>query len=71
MKKKAGILLIVLSVLLWAMILAVPFLPMGGGQKAALGAALVVAGEVFFWMGTLLVGKEVVKKWLKRKKESA
>jgi len=46
--------------------------------KVALTTTLVVVGEVSFWVGTLLIGKEVYKKfmanlksgeWLEKKKE--
>jgi len=44
--------------------------------KITLGTIFIVIGEVLFWLGTILIGKEVYKKfmamlksgqWLKRK----
>ncbi|HZG86822.1 transporter suffix domain-containing protein [Paenibacillus sp.] len=76
MAKRIGIFCIVLSFALYALLLAVPFLPAGSSGKAGAAAALVIAGEVAFWIGGLLLGREVIKKyrrflspaaWAKRK----
>jgi len=42
---------------------AVPFLNWSTGTKAGAVTALIVLGEVTFWVGGLLLGREVVKKY--------
>ncbi len=46
--------------------LAVPVmpLPLTAGQKGALAFALFIAAEIAFWGGVLLVGKEVIYRYL-------
>ena len=55
-----------------------PFISMNLKVKVALTTTLVIVGEVSFWVGTLLIGKEVYKKfmanlksgeWLEKKKK--
>jgi hypothetical protein len=51
--QKLGLILIVLSFLPWVAIpLVVPFLPL-----------LLVVAEILFWLGVLLVGKEVTQRY--------
>ena len=64
MGKKLGIILIVISFILWIFILGAPWLPMSTTLKASMVAILIVLGEVFFWGGTVLVGKDIVKKYM-------
>ncbi|MBY6037764.1 transporter suffix domain-containing protein [Fictibacillus nanhaiensis] len=74
MKKKAGIVLIVLSFVLWIFIPIVPFLSLSTGMKTAIVSGLFIAGEVTFWLGALLAGKDIVKKFIQkylRKKEKS
>jgi len=78
LKFRLGIVLISVSVAFFLIIFAMPFIPMNLKVKVALTTTLVVVGEVSFWVGTLLIGKEVYKKfmaylksgeWLEKKKE--
>jgi len=78
LKFRLGIILISVSVAFFLIIFAIPFIPMNLKVKVALTTTLVVVGEVSFWVGTLLIGKEVYKKfmanlksgeWLEKKKE--
>ena len=80
LKFRLGIVLISVSVAFFLIIFAMPFIPMNLKVKVALTTTLVVVGEVSFWVGTLLIGKEVYKKfmaklksgeWLEKKKEEA
>ena len=66
MGKKLGIILIVISFILWIFILGAPWLPMSTTLKASMVTILIVLGEVFFWGGTVLVGKDIVKKYMER-----
>ena len=78
LKFRLGIILISVSVVFFLIIFALPFVSMNLKVKVALTTTLVVVGEVSFWVGTLLIGKEVYKKfmaklksgeWLEKKKE--
>ena len=80
LKFRLGIILISVSVAFFLIIFAIPFIPMNLKVKVALTTTLVVVGEVSFWVGTLLIGKEVYKKfmanlksgeWLEKKKKDA
>lgn len=79
-KFRLGIVLISVSVAFFLIIFAIPFIPMDLKVKVALTTTLVVVGEVSFWVGTILIGKEVYKKfmaklksgeWLEKKKDDA
>ena len=62
--QKLGLGLIIISFLPWLIIaIIVPFLPISLGQKGLLIPALLILAEVLFWLGALLVGKEVVQKY--------
>jgi len=78
LKFRLGIILISVSVTFFLIIFALPFIPMNLKVKVALTTTLIIVGEVSFWVGTLLIGKEVYKKfmaklksgeWLEKKKE--
>lgn len=61
--KKLGILFILLACMSWISIIVLPFLSFSLSMKATLIAGAVVLGEVFFWIGTILLGKEVISKY--------
>jgi hypothetical protein len=72
MKKKIGIIFIILSFVLWIFIPIIPFLSFSAAIKTAIVSGLFIGGEVFFWLGALLAGKDIVKKFINkylRKKE--
>lgn len=54
---------IVIPSLLWAAILAVPFLPLTTGQKVWTVGGLAVAAETVFWISALLFGWEVARRY--------
>ena len=75
---RTGIVMISISVVIFLTLFAVPFMPLDAKLKITLGTIFIVAGEVLFWLGTILIGKEVYKKfmvmlksgeWLNKKKE--
>jgi hypothetical protein len=77
-KLKLGILLISISVVSFLILFALPFVSMDMKVKIALSTTLIVAGEVCFWAGTILIGKDVYLKfkeklksgeWLGKKKK--
>jgi hypothetical protein len=61
--KQLGVVLIVVSCLVWLAIAAVPLLPLTLAQKAAIVPGLLILGELLFWGGALLVGKEVAERY--------
>ena len=63
MGKKLGIILIVISFILWIFILGAPWLPISTTLKVSMVAIFIILGEIFFWGGTVLVGKDMIKKY--------
>jgi hypothetical protein len=60
---KLGVILVLISGLLWGAVLAVPFLAATVATKAAIVTSLVVASEAAFWLGILLAGKELAQRY--------
>lgn len=63
--KKTGIVLIILSFLLYGGILLVPFTPYTVGTKAVITSVLVILGEISFWVGGLILGREIIARYKK------
>jgi hypothetical protein len=55
--------LIGLSTLLYLGLFLVPIAPLSTEGKIALASAMVVGGEASFWIGGLLLGKELVTRY--------
>ena len=77
-KIRLGLTLITISVLIFLTLFAIPFLGIDLKFKLSILTALAITGEVFYWIGVLLIGKEAWKKfkellksgnWLEKKKE--
>lgn len=64
--KYLGLGLIVLSTLLYICVFVVPFTGLSLKVKAVMVPVLVAAGEVTFWIGAVLLGKELVAKYRDR-----
>ena len=62
-KFKIGIVLIALSTLFFISIIAVPFLNVDSKTKITISTILVVLGEITFWSGGILLGKELFSKY--------
>ena len=65
--RKLGIGLILVSFLPWVAVAAAPFLALSIAQKAVLIPVLIGIAELMFWIGILMVGKEVAeqyRRWL-------
>jgi len=62
-KFKLGIALILISVVIFLMLFVLPFLSLNVGVKIGLSTALLVAGEGTFWLGIVLIGKDVYLKF--------
>jgi len=59
----AGIGLMSISVPLFLALPLIPFLKMDSSNKIKLSTVLLVSGEILFWGGGLLVGKELFVKY--------
>ena len=60
---KIGLLLIISSVTIWVLSpILIPFLPLTNGVKAISITVSLITGEVIFWIGALMVGKEAASK---------
>jgi hypothetical protein len=62
-KFKTGLSLIILSTLLFLSLLVIPFLNMEGAVKIKLSTVAFVLGEITFWAGGILLGKELFSKY--------
>ena len=62
MKKVIGYFLIVLSFMAWAAIAIQPFLNLSIEKSAAITTALIVGGEIAFFLSIALLGKEFLGK---------
>jgi short-subunit dehydrogenase len=60
--RNLGILLVVLSFVLYGVLPSVPFLPVSVAVKLALTPTLIALGEASFWIGGLILGKEVIER---------
>jgi hypothetical protein len=68
-RKWVGIGLILLSGVWFAGILMTPFLALPLGIKAIVGVAFAALMEVSFWLGSLIVGKQIISRyWLSIKR---
>lgn len=63
---KWGIVLLIVCVLAFLAIPVVPFLSIGDGAKVTIGTILFVIGEIAFWTGGILVGKDLLAKYTSR-----
>jgi len=62
-KRRLGLGLIGLSCLLYGGLFLVPMTSLSSKGKVALSSALVISGEASFWIGGLILGKEVIAKY--------
>jgi hypothetical protein len=60
---KLGLFLAIGSVIPWLLLLVLPFLPLPLAERAMLAAGLLVMAEVMFWVGAVLAGQEVVRRF--------
>jgi len=58
-----GVALMVFAVLMWIAAAAVLLLPLSGAQKVWATSALLVAGEVAFWVSAAVLGREVFRRY--------
>src|SRR5699024_4238868 len=63
--KRVGIFLFALSFILFGIAFVTPFLPFPTSAKVIIAPSLAVLGEVAFWIGGIIVGKELMKRYRK------
>jgi hypothetical protein len=77
-KMTLGVILMIVATLIFMSLLIVPLLKISGKEKITITTIIIVAGEITFWSGGLLVGKEILtkyraylnpKRWFKKKIE--
>lgn len=71
MAKIAGYIILGISMVCWGLILVVPFSGFSAGRIAGITTALIIAGEITFYLGIFLIGKEFLvklKNWFKLRK---
>jgi hypothetical protein len=61
-----AIILISISVVLFLLIFAMPFLPLSTARKGIYITALFIGGEITWWAGVALVGKQLISKYSKQ-----
>jgi hypothetical protein len=57
-RKACGYTLLTLSFLAWGAILALPLFQISVGVAAAMTTGLIIAGEITFYLGIALLGKD-------------
>jgi hypothetical protein len=62
-KFKLGVCLLIVCVIAFLIIPVVPFLKMGNNTKITISTILLVIGEITFWTGGILLGKELFTKY--------
>jgi hypothetical protein len=60
---KIGLVLIIISSLMWVVILFIPISPVPIAEKALVVTSLIAISEVIFWLGILLAGKELAHRY--------
>lgn len=65
MSRKIGMILFIFSFVLYGLILVVPVLPISNVARGGVVATLIIVGEIAFWVGGVLLGKELVRKYRK------
>ncbi|HII06901.1 MAG TPA: transporter suffix domain-containing protein [Methanotrichaceae archaeon] len=62
-KRWLGFSLVALSFILYGCLLLVPMTPFSTEGKVALSSLLVISGEASFWIGGLILGREVIARY--------
>ncbi|MGE7602346.1 transporter suffix domain-containing protein [Peribacillus sp. NPDC097675] len=60
---KIGMVLLILALLTWIIPVVAPFTPFSTNTKTIVVAGAIIIAEVMFWVGAILVGKEVAAKF--------
>ncbi len=63
LKFRLGLILVIVCVPFFLAIPVIPFLNLEKGVKIIISTVLLVTGEIVFWSGGLLLGKELFSKY--------
>ena len=63
LKFKIGLILVIGCIPFFLAIPVIPFLKLEGSIKITASTILLVIGEIMFWSGGLLLGKELITKY--------
>jgi hypothetical protein len=63
MAKKLGFLLLIICCVSFGMILVIPWIVSSGGKMAGIITGLIIIGEITFYSGIALLGKEYYSKY--------
>ena len=63
LRKITGYLILSISLIAWAALPLIPFIPVGTSAKAAWGGGVFIFAEITWWLAVVLLGKEIVQ-WL-------
>jgi hypothetical protein len=61
--RKVGIGLVILSFIFYGGLLLIPLTYFSTGMKWTISSVLVILGEITFWIGGFILGKEVVARY--------
>jgi hypothetical protein len=60
--KISGYVILIISCVLWGMIAIIPFLGYSKKEIAGIIAALIIAGEITFYLSIIILGKSILAK---------
>lgn len=63
--RKLGIICVTLAFVFWGVILITPFLPYATTTKVVISSVFAVIGEISFWVGGFILGREVIARYRK------
>lgn len=66
MKKLTGYIIFVLSCVLWLLIPVIPWFDFTKAQIAGITTALIIAGEVTFYLSIIILGKSFYQKIIEK-----
>ena len=52
--------------LFWLSLAALPFCPLPATTKLAMSPMIIIVAELTFWLGSILAGKELIRKYRKQ-----
>jgi hypothetical protein len=62
-KVKLGLVLVIISTLTFAFLLFIPLLDLTDKQKIFVTTATIIIGEILFWTGGFLIGRQLFDKY--------
>jgi hypothetical protein len=66
MLKIIGYVLLALSFLMWGLIFIIPWFDLSKSRMVGITAILIIAGEAFFYLSIIILGKQLFDKFKKK-----